>query len=183
MILSLWFSAALAAQTTGVAPEWEIRDLAAKLEKQAMVIDGLLAQFKPEEWVKQGAPGAYVDQLAETRQFNSYLAAQAQNLEREPAKLSVVLDTFLRLEHLQSLLDSIEAGARHYQNPSLADLLASAIGQAATMREPLKEYTRALAVDREKEWEIANQEAQRCRVTEAKRPPSPPAKKAAPAKQ
>jgi hypothetical protein len=175
-LLAVW-PALVAAQEGGVTPDWEIRELAAKLEKNAGVIDGLLKQLKPEEWVSRGATGAYVDQLKQTRQFNSYLIQQAQALGREPAKLSVTLDTFLRLDHLQSLLESITAGVRAYQNSALADLMAAAIGQNVGSRELLKEYARQLAVEREKEWEIANLEAQRCRAALSKKPPAPPAKK------
>jgi hypothetical protein len=175
-VVVLWLWPALAgAQPGGVAPDWQIRELAAKLEKNAAVIEGLLTQLKPEEWVSNGAPGSYVDQVKQTRQFNSFLILQAQALGREPAKLSVTMDTFLRLDHLQSLLDSVTAGVRSYQNASLAELLASAVGQNMASREQLKEYARELAVEREKEWEIANREAQRCRAALAKKPPVTPA--------
>ncbi|MBI3697931.1 MAG: hypothetical protein HY238_24245 [Acidobacteria bacterium] len=163
-------------------PDWEVKDMAAALEKHTAVIDGLLNQLHAEEWVAQGAPAAYIDQLKQTKQFNSYLTLSAQALGRDPAKLTAALDAFLRIEHLQSLLDSITAGVRRYQNASLADLLTAAISQNSATREKLKDYTRQLAEDREKEWEIANREAQRCRATLAKRPPAPPAKKATPAK-
>lgn len=174
MLLGLW-PALAGAQSGGVAPDWQIRELAAKMEKNAAVIEGLLGQLKPEEWVSNGAPASYIDQVKQTRQFNSYLILQAQALAREPAKLSVTMDTFLRLDHLQSLLDSVTAGVRNYHNASLAELLASAVGQNMAFREQLKEYARELAVEREKEWEIANQEAQRCRSALAKKPPVPPA--------
>ena len=177
LLLGLW-PALAGAQPVGVTPDWEIRELAAKLEKNAGVIDELLGQLKPEEWVAKGSPAAYVDQVKQTRQFNSYLILQAQALGREPAKLSVTLDTFLRLDHLQSLLDSVTAGVRSYQNASLAELMATAVGQNLATREQLKEYARQLAVEREKEWELANQEAQRCRSVLSRRPPAaPPASK------
>ena len=179
MVLLGWWPALAGAQS-GVKPDWEIRELAAKLEKNAGVIDGLLAQLKPEQWSSRGAPSAYVDQVKQTRQFTSYLILQAQALGREPAKLSVALDTFLRLDHLQSLLDSVTAGVREYQNASLADLMATAVGQNLAVREQLKEYARELAVEREKEWEIANQEAQRCRATLSRRPPAAAPKKSSP---
>lgn len=159
-------------------PDWEVREAAAALEKHTKVIEGLLNQLRPEEWVAQGASQLYVEQAKQAKQFNSYLTQQAQTLAREPDKLTVVLDTFFRLDHVQALLDSVTAGTRRYQNPALADLLFSAISQNSTTREKLKEYTQQLAADREKEWEIANREAQRCRASLAKRPPAPPSKKA-----
>ncbi len=179
MLLGLW-PALAGAQSGGVRPDWEIRELAARLEKNAGVIDGLLGRLKPEEWSSRGAPSAYVEQVKQTRQFNSYLILQAQALGREPAKLSVALDTFLRLDHLQSLLDSVTAGVRQYQNASLAELMATAVGQNLAVREQLKEYARDLAVEREKEWEIANQEAQRCRAMLSRRPPAAAPKKTSP---
>lgn len=182
MVLLGFWPALAEAQTGGVAPEWEIRELAAKLEKNAGVVGGLLAQLKPAEWVSQGAPAAYLEQVKQTRQFASDLILQAQALGREPGKLSVTLDTFLRLDHLHSLIESVIAGTRNYQNAALAELMASAEGQNLAAREQLKEYTRQLAVEREKEWEIANQEAQRCRTVLSKRPPAPAPKKAAPPK-
>ncbi|SRR5712692_11263748 len=171
LITVFWLvCAAVAAQTEGVIPDWEVRDLAAALEKHTKVIDGLLNQLKPEEWASQGAPALYVEQLKQAKAFNSYLGDQAAALANNPAKLSLVIDVFLRIEHIQSLLDSLTAGVRAHQNPGLGDLLATAVAQNAATREKLKEYTRELAVEREKEWQIANDEAQRCRATIVKRP-------------
>ncbi len=166
----------LLAQAGGVMPDWEVREAALALEKHTKAVDGLLDQLRPEEWTAQGAPAAYVAQLKQSREFNSYLAAEAGHLAEQPGRLSTALNAFLRLDYLQSLLDSVTAGARRYQNAALADLLASAISQNSTTRELLKEYTRQLAIEREKEWEIANLEAQRCRAILSKRPPATPRK-------
>ena len=184
----LWLAGApLAAQPAGVAHEWEIRQTAEAVEKQARALTDVLGQLRPAEWVAQGAPEQYIEQGRQVQQFNSYLARQARELAEQPEKLTVVLDTFLRLDHLHSVLDSLAAGVRRYQNPALADLLSSAISQNTAHRERLKEYTRQLAEEREKEWEVAHREAQRCREGLAKRPPaaaqakkSPPGKPAAP---
>ncbi len=170
------------AQTGGVTPDWEIRDAAAALQKHTKVVDDLLKQLKPEEWAKQGGPGLYGEQWKQAKEFNTYLGTQAEGLAANPAKLSLVIDVFLRIEHLQPLLDSLTGGIRAYQNSPLADLLASAIGQNAATREKLKEYTRELAVEREKEWDIANEEAQRRRAILVKRPATKAAPKAAPKK-
>jgi hypothetical protein len=171
----------VAAQPGGIIPEWEVRDEAVKLEKQAAIIEDLLSKLKPEEWVSQGAPALYVEQWKQASQFNSYVALAAGHLQRHPGRLSTVLDAFVQVDHTQSLLQSIAAGVQTYQNPGLAQLLYSAISQNSTIRETLKEYMRQLAVEREKEWEIANQEAQRCRVLLSKPRPAP-AKKASPPK-
>jgi hypothetical protein len=177
IVLVSSFSSILAAQTAGVLPEWEVRDAAAALVKHIQVVDGLLSQLKPEDWAARGASSLYVDQWKQTKQANTYLGQQAQALADRPDKLSLALDVFLRLDYIHSLLESLTEGVRAHQNAALADLLAAAVSQNSTTREKLKEYARELAVEREKEWEIANREAQRCRATLAKRPPAPPAKK------
>lgn len=171
-----------AAQTSGVMPDWEVREAAAALEKHTKVVEGLLNQLKPEDWVAQGAPQLYVEQLKQAKLYNSYLTRQAAMLSAQPDKLSVALDVLFRLDSLHSLLESLTDGTRRHQNPDLADLLASAMSQNSATRERLREYTRELAVEREKEWQIANEEAQRCRGTLATRPPRP-ARKPTPSKQ
>lgn len=161
-------------------PDWEVQKTAAALVKHLSVTDGLLNQLKPEEWVKQGASPLYVGQLKQTKQLNGYLAQQAQALADHPDRLSIALDVLFRLDYIHSLLESLNEGTRRHQNPSLADLLDSAINQNTTTREQLKEYTRELAVEREKEWQIANEETQRCRALLFRQPPRPAYKKPAP---
>jgi len=168
LISLLFLSSILAAQTGGVTPDWEVRATAAALEKNAAAAETLLAQLKPQEWIREGAPAAYVEQLQQARQVHSYLAQEAQTLARSPEKLTVVVDAFLRLDHAQSLLDSLAGGARKYQNAALADLLSSLISRNSAARERLKEYTRQLVIEREQEWEVAHREAQRCRESLAK---------------
>ncbi len=181
-VFILFICTAALAQAPGVLPDWEVRKVAAALEKHTKTMEDLLAQLKPAEWVKDGAPELYSQQWKQARQGNEQLGMQAQALSEQPEKLTLALDTFFRLDYVQALLDSLSPGVRKYQNPALADLLASAISQNSATRERLKEYVQQLATDREKEWEIANREAQRCREILSKRPPSPPSRKAAPAR-
>jgi len=171
------FCSLLAAQPAGVMPDWEVRAAAAGIEKHTRTVAELLTHLQPEDWVANGAPVAYLEQLKQARLLNGYLAQEAQALARQPEKLSVALDTFLRLDHLQSLLDSLSAGAREYQDSSLGDNLLRATSQNSTTRERLKEYIRQLAGEREQEWEIANREAQRCRENLSKTPAAAPATK------
>jgi hypothetical protein len=164
LISLLLIASPLAAQNGGVMPDWEVQKTATALVKHAQVIDGLLNQLKPAEWVKQGASPLYVNQLKMTKQLNGYLAQQAQALADHPDKLSIALDVLFRLDYIHSLLQSLTEATRRHQNPSLAELLDSAINQNTTAREQLKDYTRELAIEREKEWQIANEETQRCRA-------------------
>ena len=170
----------LAAQSPGVMPVWEVRDAGTALEKHIQVVSGLLEQYHPEQWIAAGAPAIYVEQVKQARQFNTYLGQQAQALARDPEKLSVVLDVVFRLDHVNSLLESVTQGLRLHQNPGIADLMNEAISRNSTTREQLKQYAYQLTLDREKEWEVANSEAQRCRAVLSKQPPAPARKAPAP---
>jgi hypothetical protein len=173
LALLVLLAGTLAAQSEGVMPVWEVRDAGIALEKHLQVVSGLLEQYHPDQWVAAGAPAIYVDQVKQARQYNTYVGQQAQALSREPEKLSVVLDVVFRLDHLNSLLESVTQGLRLHQNPGIADLMNAAISRNSTTREQLKQYAYQLTLDREKEWQIANSEAQRCRSAVSKQSPAP----------
>lgn len=147
----------------GVPPEWEVR-------KQIDALAGSLARLKPvleqvraEEWPGRGAPEAYVTQAKTLRTELGYLERSAEILRARPDRLTAVLDAFFRLDRFQLLLASLEEGVRRYQNPALADLLHSIFAEGAPSRESLRQYLLELAQVKEKEFEIADREAQRCR--------------------
>ncbi len=179
-LIAIWLlgAARLGGQAAGVMPDWEARQAAATIEKNVRSVEEVLAQFRPKEWAARGASELYIEQLDLARQAHLHLAQEAQALARQPEKLSLALGVFFRLDYLESLVESLAGGARQYQNAPLADLLEAAINRSAAPREKLKEYIRQLAVEREQEWEIAHQEAQRCREGLAKQPdskkPAPP---------
>lgn len=148
----------------GTLPRWEVTKIAASVVEHAQSVKQILDQVRPKEWIQDGAPQAYVDQHATLTKDIRNLELSAQELGRAPDTLSTVVDTFLWLDRSQSMLRSISAGVRKYQNPAIADLLDSAGGVNAGAIEKLKEYMRELAVSAEAEMEIAHEEAQRCRV-------------------
>jgi hypothetical protein len=98
------------------------------------------------------------------------LAASAQDMTRNPDKLKSVVDTFLWIDRLNSMIGSLEQGVRRYQNAAVAELLVAARDRNVTESEKLKGYLRQLVVLREAEMEIADSEAQRCRGQLARQP-------------
>ena len=152
-----------AAQDEGMLPSWEVAEMANRVVEHAQSVRQILEQVRPKEWIQDGAPAAYVDQRETLASDISNLELSAQGLARTPAKLSVVVDTFLWLDRSQSMLRSISAGVRKYQNPAVADLLDSAGAVNADSIEKLKAYMRDLAATAEAEMEVAHNEAQRCR--------------------
>lgn len=160
------------AQTGGLPPEWEVRrsvgDLAAGIER----LKPILEQARPQEWTAQGAPEAYIAQWKTVRTEIEYLGRSTQILRAEPDRLTAALDAFLRLQRLEALLASLGDGIRRYQNAALADLLHSVFSEGAPQREGLRQYLVDLAETKERQFKVADQEAQRCRDFLVRQPPA-----------
>lgn len=156
----------------GMLPRWEVEELTANMVEHATTIQKILGEVRPKEWVQDGASTAYIDQHAAMQDDLENLLLSAKALGRDPERLSYVVDTFLWLDRLNSMLSSITSGVRTYQSPALADLLDSSVSRNVGSMEQLKGYMRQLAVSAENEMEIAHAEAQRCRAEIVGRPRS-----------
>ena len=167
---AFFFMSIGAAQEEGVIPPWEVREITGDIVKNVATGQKVLAELRPEEWFRDGAPEAYVEQLEMLRADLESTVLAAQALGRDPQRLSYAVDTFLWLERSDSLLDSMAAGVRKYYNGAVADLLDSARGRNADNITALKGYMRQLAVDLETSMRIAHNEAQRCRAAIAAQP-------------
>jgi hypothetical protein len=164
-ILFLSAAAAMAqtAQSVGVSSEWDVRKLLDSLDLQAQHLKPIIDQVKPETWTSRGASGTYVAQwkAAQTELHN--LLASSDALSRDPEKLTLALDTYLRMQAMESTLGSLIEGIRKYQNPALADLTQSVVTENSNNRDRLRQYLRDLAAQKEQEFQVADREAQRCR--------------------
>ena len=166
-ILIACFSTAAIAQTAappaGVSSEWDVRKLLDSLDQQAQHLKPIMDQVKPETWVAKGAPQAYVAQGKTAEAELRYLIGSSEALAREPEKLTLALDTYLRMQAMESTLGSLIEGIRKYQNPALADLAQSLVVENSTNRDRLSQYLRDLAAQKEQEFQVVDREAQRCR--------------------
>jgi hypothetical protein len=162
--------ACLTAQSEGMLPRWEVIELTKNVVANVDQTKSLLNQLRPKDWVQNGAPAAYVDQYENLQTELANLGLSAEALGREPEKLSVVIDTFLWMDRVSSMVGSIAGGVRAYQNAPVADLLDTARGKIDAATAVLKEYMRQVAVQQEAAMEIANSEAQRCRGRLASQP-------------
>ena len=154
----------LPAQSEGLPPEWEIRKDLEALVEQTRRLSTPLATLKPADWVGRGAPAAYQGQLQSVRAENEYLAGSAAKLAKDPEQLTVALETYLRMQSRDALLNSLSDGVARYQNPALADLIRAAMAESAASGEKLRQYLVRLAALKEEQLKVANQEAQRCRA-------------------
>lgn len=157
-------AAGLFAQTSGLPPEWEVQKQLSALAEHVQRIEPVLEQLKPQEWVGHGAPAAYVDQVERTRSQIGYLVLASKELSAHPDKLTTALEAFFRMQSLEAMLRSVEGGMRKYQNPAAADLLSSLTANTSVDRDKLQQYIVELAADREQQFKVMDQEAQRCRA-------------------
>ncbi len=171
---ALWFFAPavalFAGQSTGIPPEWEVRKELTTLVEHVQRVRPILDQLKPDDWIKNGAPAGYTEQFKRTRAEIDYLLGSTKALMDRPEKLTAALDAYFRMQSVELLLQSVTVAVRKYQNPAVADLLQAATNQTGTDRDKLRQYILDLAVDREQQFKIADQEAQRCRALLSRQP-------------
>jgi hypothetical protein len=173
LLLSTAIPALAVAQ--GVSAPWDISQTARDLSAQAARLAPLLDQLTPEDWQAKGAPATYVAQWRNTRDEVGYLVGAANNLGKTPEKLTVALETYFRMQAVESQLASLIDGVRHYQNPAVGDLIVSVMAANSTNRDQLRQYIADLAQTREQEFLIADKEAQRCRGVLMRQPAARPA--------
>jgi hypothetical protein len=180
MKLGLWMclvlvSVVASAQSppNGVASEWDVRKLLESLDLQAQHVKPIIEQVKPQTWVAKGAPQAYVTQWTTAQAELNYLLSSSEALSKQPERLTLALETYFRMQALESTLGSVAGGIRKYQNPALADLMQSVVSENNSNADKLRQYIQDLAAQKEQEFQIADREAQRCRESLVKQPAAP----------
>ena len=179
-LASLALAFMLRAPAQSVTAEWDISQTIDSLSAQAKRLKPILDQLTPQEWVAKGAPDTYVVQWKGAQDELGYLVGSAQALGKQPERLTVALDTYFRLQSLETRLNSLVDGVRNYQNPAVGDLLIGVLLENRTNRDKLRQYITDLAETKEKEFEVVDKEAQRCRGSISRQPapkPAAPAKK------
>ncbi|MEZ5401229.1 MAG: hypothetical protein R2729_16280 [Bryobacteraceae bacterium] len=161
----------------GVTPAWQLQSTLDALASHAKRLPPLLDQVKAADWVKEGASATYAEQSQSARNEIEYLTRAAAALAAKPESLTRALEAYLKLETVETLLDSLSEGVRRYQNPALADLILGVLAENAANRSRLRNYLTELVANKEVELRIMNEEAQRCRGLIFSQPRSPAKKK------
>jgi hypothetical protein len=160
----------------GVASEWDARKMIDALNLQAQHLKPIIDQIQPAGWVSQGASATYIAQWNTAQAQLSYLISTSDAFSRQPDRLALGLETYFRMQSVESTLGSLTEGVRKYQNPALASLMQSVIAENSTNRDRLRQYLQDLATQKEEEFQVADREAQRCRAA-LLRQPAPKTKK------
>ena len=159
---------------TGVAAPWDISQTVAALAAQTSHLKPILDEVTPPDWVTKGAPVAYVQQWQNAKRELADVERDEQSLEKQPDRLSLALDTYFRLQSLETRLNSLVDGARRYQSPVAGDMFVAAVGESAANRDKLRDYISDLATQKEQEFSVVDREAQRCRTTLNRQPAALP---------
>jgi prophage DNA circulation protein len=171
--------ALLGAQNAGVTSQWDLKATVESVARHSGRLRQILDELRAKEWVASGASATYAQQLDSAKIQTVGVQNAAANLEREPEKLSLALDTFFRLQGLETVLASLVEGTRKYQNPALADLISGIAAENSSASQQLRQYVVDLAALKEEEYRVMDQEAQRCRgmLTRQPKPAPAPVKK------
>jgi hypothetical protein len=171
-VICLFSGVAFGQQPQGLAPEWEIGKVYSAISEHAKRLIPIIDQIDPKSWVAKGASPAYVTQWDSARIQAKAVADSAQALAQPPLKLSPAIELVFRLQALETALGSLGEGLIRYQNPATAELLAGVVAENGASRDHLQQFVVELAAEREAEFAIADQEAQRCRGFLARQPPA-----------
>lgn len=176
--LSFGQSAPPAAGTAGkgVTAAWDLSKDMAAMAAQTRKLQPLLERVKPEAWVAKGAPDAYVKQLKNAQNSVQYLIMATDKLAKEPERLTTALEAYFRTQSMEATLDSLRAGIERYQDGKLSQELSIAMADNSNNREKLRNYIIDLAASREQEYQVLDQEAQRCRGALIRQAPVTPSR-------
>jgi hypothetical protein len=162
-------------QSAGLESDWEIAAVLQQISAHANRILPLLDRVDTREWASKGAPEAYAAQLQSSKDQARALVDGAKALAASPEALSDELQVLFREQGLEMLLTSVAEGVRKYQSPATAQELVAMAAESGADRDRLEHYVVNLAAEREKEYQVMDKEAQRCRALVLA--PPPPTKK------
>jgi hypothetical protein len=165
------------ARQQGLETPWDVQKILADLNAQTNQLKPLLAQLNPQQWANKGASSTYIQQWQGAQQQLSDVLATTQQLGQKTESLTLALDTYFRLEALETTARSLTEGAQRYGDRATADKLNAYIARSFTSRQRLRDYLEDLAASTEQNFKIADEEAQRCRGMISKEAPGSSKKK------
>jgi hypothetical protein len=140
------------------------------LTTQEQHLKPILDQVQPAAWTSNGAPDSYIAQWNTAQAQLKYLISSSEAFSRQPERLPLGLETYFRMQSVDSTLGSLTEGVRKYQNPALASIMQSVIAENSNNRDRLRQYLQDLATQKEEEFKVADHEAQRCRAALLQQP-------------
>jgi hypothetical protein len=190
VVTACWFALPAQQQTPASATAVpldpvDVSAAAKAISQRSMHLKPMLDEVHASDWVAEGAPEAYVSQWNSLKEQNQAIAADmaavAQNAEARQAdasqatSLAPLLEALFRVHRFDGDLGDLLKAVRRYQNPALADLLESVAEGGQRGVETLQRYAMQLAGDKDRQLDVVDKEAQRCRAQLAAQPVNRPA--------
>jgi hypothetical protein len=161
-------------QPAGLEPDWDIGVILQEMSAHAGRLLPVLDRIDVKAWFEKGASDTYAAQLQSSKDQARAFADGARELARNPEKLSVSIELLFRIQGLETMLGSLEEGVRKYQDPAIAQTLASLAAENGANRDRFQKYIVNLAAEREQQFQVMDREAQRCRGILAAQPAASP---------
>ena len=156
---------AQSAPPVGLEPAWDIGVILDELGANASRVLPPIEKLEPLKWAAKGASETYTAQWQSSREQARAIADTAHALAKNPEHLGPALDLFFRIDALERMLGSLEQGARKYQDVASAQAIEAVFAEGSANRERLRRYIVNLATERERQLDVMDKEAQRCRAT------------------
>lgn len=169
------------AAQTGIAPAWDMRETFRTLEQRTGRYRTLVQQLPVNQWTAKGAPVAFQKLQENVTREVANLHIVVDDLVRDPERLSLALDVYLRLSSLENSTRPLVEGAKLYDNGQIAGELETVLAENDGARFKLSRYLLDLSKTKETEYSVAEREAQRCQQVVNRNPLAPaPKTQAAP---
>jgi hypothetical protein len=170
-VLACWF--ALRAQEQQGPPDpTQVAAIADEISKRSEHLKPMLDEVHPADWVAKGAPEAYVAQWKSLTEQNQAIVSDMAEIAQHPEAMQDMMKALFRVHRFDGDLAGLLGALRRYQNPALADLIDSVAAGDQTAIAKLEQYVLDLAGEKERQIDLEDKEAQRCRATLAAQPPA-----------
>jgi len=164
-------------EPAGLESDWDIAAVLQQIGAHAARVIPALERADAASWAAKGAPDAYAAQLQSSKDQARALADSAKAVAANPEALSTELQVLFREQSLETMLGSVAEAMRKYQSADAAQELVALTAESGADRDRLERYVVNLAAEREKEFQVMDQEAQRCRALVLAPPPAAKKKK------
>ena len=145
-----------------------------KLVEHAELYRTTVDKLTVVDWVNEKkASQTYLKQQEAVMAEAGYIKLVAERLSAAPEKLSLALDIYFRLQALDDKTAALAAGASRYAGDEMAASLQKLIDDNSSTRTKLRQYVMDLSINKEKEFAIAESEAQRCQAELNRNPLAP----------
>lgn len=153
----------------------QVTAIAGEISQRSEHLKPMIEEVHAADWAAKGAPEAYAAQWRSLTEQNQAIEDDMTAIAQNPEAMQDVMRALFRVHRFDSDLDGLLGAVRRYQNPALADLIESVAAGDRSGVEKLQQYVLDLANEKERQLDVEDKEAQRCRSMLASQPPPRPA--------